>query len=269
MTQQTLFSSASGPEDAPVLLLLNSLGATNAMWDAQLPLLESFYRVIRCDTRGHGDSPTPLSPYSFDEIVADSLGVLDSHGVQKATVMGLSLGGMTALGMGLKAPERIERLVCCAARSDAPQPFVQSWHDRLAKLEDGGIEAVWNGTVGFWLSEDTRRDHPDREAALRASFLKTSEEGYRGCAHALMRLDYLRHLGEMKVPALFVAGEHDGGATPETMRAMADACPGSEYTVVPGAKHVINVDRPDDFSVAVASFLDLDDDQSVASRKSA
>ena len=257
MTRQTLHSTASGPKDAPALLLLNSLGATSAMWDAQVPLLERYFRVIRCDTRGHGDSPTPPSPYSFDEIVSDALAVLDAHGAQRATVMGLSLGGMTALGMGLAAPERIERLICCAARADAPPPFVQSWHDRMAKLDDGGIESVWEGTVGFWLSEDTRRDHPEREAALRAGFLKTTAEGYRGCAHALMGLDYLRHLGEMRVPTLFVAGENDGGATPDTMRAMADACPASSYTVVPGAKHVINVDRPDDFSVGIHNFLDL------------
>ena len=64
-----------------------------------------------------------------------------------------------------------------------------------------------------------------------------------------------------------IVGENDGGATPDTMRAMAEACPGSDFTVVPGAKHVINVDRPDDFAVAVADFLDLDDDQSVAGRK--
>ncbi|WP_417523670.1 alpha/beta fold hydrolase [Marinovum sp.] len=257
MTSTTLHSTISGPKNAPALLLLNSLGATQAMWEAQLPLLEQFYRVIRCDIRGHGQSPTPPAPYTFDDIVADAFGVLDAHGVQRASVMGLSLGGMTALGMGLTAPERIERLVCCAGRADAPPPFVQSWHDRLAKMETGGVEAIWQGTVPFWLSEETRRDHPEREAALRTEFLKTTEEGYRGCAQALMKLDYLRHLGQMKVPVHFVAGENDGGATPETMRAMSEACPGSEFSVVPGAKHVINVDRPEDFSVAVMQSLDL------------
>ena len=265
MTQ--LHSTISGPENAPALLLLNSLGATSAMWDAQLPLLETCYRVIRCDTRGHGQSPTPPSPYSFDDIVGDALAVLDSHGIDKATVMGLSLGGMTALGLGLAAPERIERVVCCAGRADAPAPFVQSWHDRLAKMDDGGIEAVWNGTVGFWLSEDTRRDHPEREAVLREGFLQTTEEGYRGCAHALMGLDYLRRLGEMKVPVLFVAGADDGGATPDTMRAMAEATPNAEFTIVPGAKHVGNVDRPDDFAVAILDFLDLVADQGSVGRK--
>lgn len=257
MTQVDLFSTVSGPENAPVLLLLNSLGATHRMWDAQLPLLEMYYRVIRCDARGHGQSPTPAAPYSFDEIVADAFAVLDAHGVRKASVMGLSLGGMTALGMGLAAPERIERLVCCAGRADAPPPFVQSWHDRLAKMEAGGMEAVWQGTVGFWLSEESRRDHPEREAALRAGFLATREEGYRGCAHALMGLDYLRHLGEMRVPVHFIAGEKDGGATPETMRAMAEACPQALLSVVPGAKHLVNVDRPEDFAAATMRSLDL------------
>lgn len=258
MTTLTLHSTISGPDSAPALLLLNSLGATQEMWDPQMPLLESHYRVIRCDTRGHGQSPTAPAPYAFDDFVGDALAVLDAHGVEKASVMGLSLGGMTALGLGLAAPERIDRVVCCAGRADAPPPFVQSWHDRLAKMDDAGIEAVWNGTIGFWLSAETRRDHPEREASLRDAFLKTTEEGYRGCAYALMELDYLRRLGEMKVPTLFVAGENDGGATPETMRAMADACPGSQYTVVPGAKHVINVDRPMDFSVAILDFLGLD-----------
>lgn len=126
------------------------------------------------------------------------------------------------------------------------------------KLDAGGVEAVWEGTVGFWLSNATRTAHPDREAALRESFLRTAPEGYRGCAHALMQLDYMRHLHRITVPALFVSGEHDGGATPATMEAMAAACPGAEYVSVSGAKHVINVDQPQAFMLAISRFFHLD-----------
>ena len=258
MTSEKLHSTVSGRKDAPALLLLNSLGATQAMWDLQMPLLEPHHQVIRCDTRGHGKSPTLSSPYTFDDITADVLGVLDSHDIKTASVMGLSLGGMTALGLGLTAPNRIERIVCCAARADAPPPFIQNWHNRLAMLEDGGIEAVWNGTVGMWLGPETRTSHPEREAALRESFLETTEEGYRGCTHALMGLDYLRHLGEMTVPTLFVAGAEDAAAPPDAMLAIAQACPGSEYSVVPGAKHIVNIDRPSDFDLSILGFLGLD-----------
>ncbi|WP_186766606.1 alpha/beta fold hydrolase [Puniceibacterium confluentis] len=258
MTDVTLHSTVSGRDSAPVLLLLNSFGATQSMWDPQMPLLSSHYRVIRCDTRGHGDSPTPPPPYSFDDLVGDALAVLDRRNVETATVMGLSMGGMTGLGLALTAPDRIDRLICCAARADAPEPFIQNWHNRLAMLEKGGIEEIWNNTLGMWLGEDTRRDHPEKEADLRAGFLKTTEDGYRGGAHALMGLDYLRHLGGMKVPTLFIAGENDMAAPPEAMRAMSEACPGSELAVVPGAKHIINVDSPVNFNVAVLDTLGLE-----------
>ncbi|MCF2905578.1 alpha/beta fold hydrolase [Octadecabacter sp. CECT 8868] len=258
MTKTTLHSTISGRSDGPALLLLNSFGATKEMWDNQLPMFEAYYRVIRCDTRGHGGSPTPAGPYSFDNFIEDVLAVLDEHGVETVDVIGLSMGGMTALGLGLAVPERINRIVCCAARSDAPEPFVQNWHNRLGMLDDGGIEAVWNGTVGMWLSDETRANRPEQEAALRNSFLKTTDEGYRGCAQALMGLDYLRHLGDMIVPTLFVAGEGDMAAPPAVMKVMADACPNSEYAVVSGAKHIINVDNPDDFAVSIFGFLGLD-----------
>lgn len=258
MTTQTLHSTVSGNPNGPVLLLLNSLGATQAMWEPQLELLNAYYRVIRCDTRGHGGSPTPPPPYSFDDIVADVLAVLDRHEAKTATVLGLSLGGMTALGLGLAAPDRIDRVICCAARADAPPPFVQNWHNRLAMLENGGIEEVWNNTVGMWLSDETRKNRPEQEAALRESFLKTTEDGYRGCAQALIGLDYLRQLGGMTVPTLFVAGEHDMAAPPEAMREMHEACPRSEFTVVSGAKHIINVDAPQEFMIVLLEHLGLE-----------
>jgi len=258
MTNQPLHSEISGPQGAPVLLLLNSFGATGGMWQPQLELLQAHYRTITYDARGHGRSPTPPTPYSFADLVADAVGVLDHHGVEKAHVMGLSMGGMTALGLGIHAPDRVEKIICCAARADAPPPFVQNWVDRLAVLDADGVEGVWNGTVDKWLSDDTRQTHPAREQALRDGFLSTSVEGYRGGAAALQGLDYLKDLGKITCPTLFIAGENDVAASPDTMRAMAAACPGSEFTQVAGARHVLNFDRPDGFYLSIAAFLKLD-----------
>jgi 3-oxoadipate enol-lactonase len=258
MTAITLHSTIGGPKDAPVLLLLNSLGATTRMWDPQIDLLRSRYRTITFDTRGHGQSPSPESPYRFKDLVADALAVLDAYGVEKASVMGLSLGGMTALGLGLTAPDRIDRVVCCTGRADAPQAFVQSWVDRLAVLKTGGMAQLWEGTVSRWLSDDTRKDHPEREELLHQEFMKTTATGYCGCAEALKRLDYLQYLGAMTRPTLFLAGGNDVGATPHTMQAMAAACPTGSYVEVPDARHIANMDRPAAFNTAIAGFVGLD-----------
>ncbi len=257
MATSELHSVASGLEDGSALLLSNSLGATMAMWSPQLPLLEQHFKVIRYDTRGHGDSKAPPVPYSFDDLVSDAFAVLDHHGAETASVMGLSLGGMTALGMGLTQPNRIERVVCCAARADAPPPFVQSWDDRVALMDRDGLEALWPGTLPRWLTDRFQENHPDKVTALKQQFLKTSPEGYRGCAAALKTLAYLPKLGGLTQPALFIAGADDIAAPPDCMRVMAANAGAGRYVEVKAAAHIINQDNPIPFNQAIASFFNL------------
>jgi len=104
-----------GPADAPVLVLSNSLGTAMAMWEDQVPALARHFRVVRYDTRGHGGSSATEGDYSFPMLVADMVAVLDHVGAERADVIGLSLGGMTALGLGLAHPERVRRMVVCDA----------------------------------------------------------------------------------------------------------------------------------------------------------
>lgn len=259
MTGYTPHSIVSGASDAPALLLLNSLGTTTNMWAPQLPLLEKHYRVIRMDTRGHGDSATPDGPYSFDDLISDAFGTLDRYGAETASVMGCSLGSMTALGMGLAQPERITKIVCTAARADAPEPFRQSWDDRAAVIDAKGIAGLWEGSLGNWLTPAFKDANPEQVASLNTDFLKTTADGYKGCAAALKTLDYLKDLPNLKVPVLFVSGSEDKGAAPAVMEAMAEATPGSQYKMIPDAGHIINVNAPYMFSVAIAEFLGLSD----------
>lgn len=214
MSNYVPYTEVSGVGDAPVLLLLNSLGTTTRMWDAQLPMLESKYKVIRMDTRGHGQSDTPEGPYSFDDLISDAFGTLDRNGAETATVMGCSLGSMTALGMGLRSPERISRIVCTAARADSPEPFKQSWDDRTAVIDAKGIGGLWEGSLGNWLTPAFREAQPDLVEMMKVEFHKTTAEGYKGCAAALKTLDFLKDLPGMQVPTLFISGSEDKGAPP-------------------------------------------------------
>jgi len=249
-----LSAQVDGAAGKPWLLLSNSLAADLSMWDDQIATLTVTHRVLRYDTRGHGASAAPAGPYSFDELVADMVAVLDHVGADKADVMGLSLGGMTALGLGLAEPGRVRRMVVCDARADAPPPFVQSWADRIAAIRAGGMAAVVDGTLARWFTPGVE---PSVLARARAMILGTSPTGYEGCAGALKRLDYLRHLGRMAVPLRYVVGAEDLGAPPAVMRAMAEATPGASFVEIPGTAHLPNMENPAAFAAALVDFLEV------------
>ncbi|MEM6608018.1 MAG: alpha/beta fold hydrolase [Pseudomonadota bacterium] len=251
-------SVVSGIPDAPAILLLNSMGTTTAMWRPHLALLERHFRVISMDTRGHGDSGTPEGPYSFADLVADATSVLDRHGVKTARVMGCSIGGMTAIGLGLAAPSRVARIICVAARADAPAPFKKTWDDRKTLIEAKGLDALWDDLVNLWLTPEFQAAAPDVVAEMKAAFQQTDPAGYNHLGAALKQLNYLKDLPNLRMPCLFVAGSADTAAPPHVMQDMAARIPNSRFVVIPNARHIVNVNAPAAFSNAISAFLGID-----------
>jgi 3-oxoadipate enol-lactonase len=266
MSRQTVVSGSAhlsirldGESGRPWLLVSNSLGTDLHMWDDQVALLTRTHRVIRYDTRGHGQSSAPEGPYSFDLLVADMVAVLDHVGAAKADVMGLSLGGMTALGLGLQHPDRVGRMIVCDARADNPPPFVASWDDRIAAIASGGMAAIAEGTLARWFTGDCA---PEVRERAREMILATSVTGYTGCARALQGLNYLKDLPQMKPPVLYLVGAEDMGAPKEAMAAMAEATPRAEFVVLPGLAHVPNMEDPETFAAAVGAWLAVSAEES-------
>ncbi len=254
----TLEAEKSGREDgAPVILLSNSLGTDRGMWAPQRPLLERHYTVLTYDARGHGGTDTPPPPYTMAGLVADAVAVLDHFGVARADYMGLSMGGMTGLGLALGHPDRVSRLICCDARADAPEGFVKVWADRIATVGASGMEPLWAPSAERWFTQRWRDANPEALEAMRRSFLAIRPEGYAGCAAALQGLDYLKSLGTLEMPVLYVCGDVDTGSPPDVMRAMAEATPGSRFALVEDAAHIANMDNPDGFNRPVAAFLGI------------
>jgi len=253
----TLNAEVDGPEDGPWLVLSNSLGATLDMWAPQMRFLTRKYRVLRYDTRGHGQSDTPAGAYSFQKLVGDVLGLMDAKSIEKASFMGLSMGGMTGIGLALEHGYRFDRIICADGRADAPEPFRAMWDERIAKVKSGGLEAIVDGTLASWMTPDWHAENPDASEDIRRMVLGNDPQGYINCCLALKELDYLKRLGEVDVPMLYVGGSKDMGAAPAVMQAMADATPGATYMEVPDAAHVANINRPDAFNTAIAGFLGL------------
>lgn len=246
-----------GPDHLPWIVLSNSLAADLTMWDDQILFLTRSYRVLRYDTRGHGRSSAPKGPYSFDMLVADFIAVMDRFDIRQADVLGLSMGGMTALGVGLAYPERVNRLICADARADAPPPFVAGWDQRIAAIAAGGMGAVLAGTMERWFTAETRQNRPEIVDRAARMVLDTSPVGYAGCAEALKGLDYLRHLPRLEPETLYIVGAEDAGAPPEAMRGMAAATPGAQFEILPRVAHISNMEDVAGFNARVADFLDI------------
>ncbi|TCT06684.1 3-oxoadipate enol-lactonase [Aquabacter spiritensis] len=251
-----LAACVDGEAGKPWLVLSNSLACTLESWRLQMATFTATHRVLRYDTRGHGRSSAPAGPYSMATFAADLVGLMDHFGIDKADIVGLSMGGMTGLGVAITYPDRVNRLVCCAARSDSIPPFVDSWNTRIAAIRAaGGMQGVVDFTIERWFTEGFRAANPDAIEEARAMILACDTEGYIACAEALKGLDYKRSLDTIKAPVLYVAGASDGGAPPAAMKEMAALTPGAAYVEIAPAAHIIPMENPEAYNAAVGGWL--------------
>ena len=253
MTAVELSYTVHGAADAPVVVLANSLGATRAMWDPQVPALAERFRVVTYDTRGHGRSPAPAGPYTLDDLVDDLVALLDTVGAGRAHVAGLSLGGMTAMRLAIREPARVDRLalLCTSAKTD-PQGFL----DRAAAARSAGTASFAPTVVSRWLTPAHAAGHPDLVARLEAMIAGCDDEGYAACCEVVARLDLRADLGRIAAPTLVVSGWEDPALPPDPQKLIADSIPGAELvTVSPGA-HLANLEQPLQVTGALLGHFD-------------
>ncbi len=244
-----------GPDGAPWLVFSNSLATDLGMWNAEAAHYARRFRVLRYDTRGHGGSAATPSPYSLDLLVADAAGLLDKLGIKRTIFVGLSLGGMTAMGLALKDPSRLRAIAVCAARADVPDGFAKMWDERIGLARTKGMAALVDSTLSRWFTPELLAEKPTFLGNVEAMIRRTSVEGYVGCANALLGLDYLRHLGRIELPALFVAGANDIAAPSAIMRAMSEGVAGARFVELSPSGHLVNLQQSAKFRETLDAFL--------------
>jgi 3-oxoadipate enol-lactonase len=245
--------TVTGPGDAPVLVLSSSLGATRAMWDAQVGALSDRFRVVAYDHRGHGESPVPAGPYAIEDVARDAVALLDRLGVERAHFAGLSLGGMVGMWLGAHAPERVDRLVllCTSAKLGPPE----MWADRAAQVRTGGTGTIAEAVVSRWVTEPYAAAHPDVVAGLRAMVASIPAEGYASCCAAIEHMDLEPVLDRITAPTLVVGGEQDPATPPEHQERIAAAIAGARLEILSPAAHVAAVERADAVSALIGEHL--------------
>jgi 3-oxoadipate enol-lactonase len=249
-----LWHTVAGPEDAPVVVLGNSLGTTVEMWEPQLPVLTQRFRVVRYDHRGHGKSPVPSGDYELAELGGDVLAMLDALGLERVHLGGLSLGGMVAMWVAANAPERVDRLVlmCTSAKLGPPQ----MWLDRAETVRAQGTEAIADVGVGRWFTPAFADRLPEAVMWARGMITGTPDGGYASCCAAVRDMDLLPVLGSITAPTLVIGGEHDPATPPDAhARPIADGIPKARLEIVKDAAHLANVEQPDAVNRLLLDFL--------------
>lgn len=257
MSAVEVHAVVEGPADAPVVLLTGSLGSTLDMWDPQVAALKERFRVVRYDTRGHGGSPVPNGPYSIDDLVDDAVALLDRLGVRRTHVIGLSLGGMTALRLAAREPARVHRLVvlCTSAHLSPAQP----WLDRAATVRREGASAVAEAVVDRWFTPGYQRTAPDTVAVMRAMVTATPAEGYAGCCEAIAAMDLRDDLPRLTAPLLAVAGADDPATPPAHLAAIAGAVRTGQLLVLPDAAHLASHQQAVAVNASILTHLSAPD----------
>jgi 3-oxoadipate enol-lactonase len=239
-----------GDQTAPPLVLVHSAGADHGMWDRNVPTLQGRFRLIRYDARGHGRSDVPPAPYTLDDLGTDLVAVLDALGVASAHVVGASLGGLVALWLAVRHPDRVRGAVFAGAAARFGTP--ESWEERAEAVRRAGTEAVVDLVMSRFFSERFRREEADVVAGFADVLRRQSPEGYVGTCLALRDADLRGEVSATLAPSLVVVGDEDVSAPPTEAEALRAAIPGARLLMLEGAGHLCTVERPDVFEDIVA-----------------
>lgn len=242
----------SGPERAPALLFSNSLGTDLAMWDPQASALVQEFRVLRYDTRGHGQSDVTAGPYTINQLADDVIELLDFLRLRQVYFCGLSMGGMIGMTLALRAANRLHKIVLC---STAPKiGAAETWNTRIETVRKGGMAAVVDGVLQRWYTADFRSRSRQAIESTKQTLLHTPVEGYVACCAAVRDADLREAISGIRVPTLIITGARDPVTTPADGHFMEGQIPRAQYRELPAA-HLSNIEAAAAFTGELCAFL--------------
>ncbi len=237
----------------PALVLLHPFPFSRGIWSGVGDALAAHHRVIAVDAPGFGESPLPAGGASI-AVQADRVAaLLDGLGIARAAVLGMSMGGYTALAFAIQHPERTAALVLCDTRADADPPAMRAARDgAIARIRDLGVDAYLPGSIPRLLS-------PQAPPALWAHLLARAEDRAASLIAGIEALrdrpDRMGQLAGLRCPALVVRGAGDQVTPPEAMQALAGGIAGAQLVTLPRAGHLSHIEAPGAFLEAVGPFV--------------
>lgn len=249
---KTLSVSVSGQENAPVIIFSNSLGTDKNMWQPQVVALEQQFKVVTYDTRGHGQSDV-IEHTTLQNLAEDVIDILNGINIEKAHFCGISMGGITALWLGIHHVDRF--LSITVANSAAKIWTTEGWNTRADAVKQNGLADLVTTTHSRWFSE--RFDYQHNALAQRTiqSLAVTPAAGYAESCRALAQADLTAEIKNIHIPTLIIAGAFDPVTTVADGIFMQQHIQGSELVEIE-ASHLSNIEQPEFFNQTFLKFIE-------------
>jgi len=241
----------------PTVLLLHGIGGGRMSFAPQQAALADRYRTVAWDMPGYGSS-TALTEMTWGNLAESAVVLLDQLGVERVHLVGHSMGGMVAQEFAYRYPDRLASLVLSGTSASFGGPTedfkTQFLAARLKPLDEGKSPAdLAEGLVKAMVGDDP---DPEGVAAAIRSMRGIPAASYRQALNCLVTFNRRDELARIAVPTQLIAGGKDRTAPPAGMRRMAEKIRGSRYEEIPGAGHLMNLERPQAFSDVLAGFLE-------------
>jgi pimeloyl-ACP methyl ester carboxylesterase len=237
------------------LLLIQGLGYGRWGWEPIVPGLAARHRVVSFDNRGIGESDKPEGPYTAAEMAGDALQVLDEAGIDRAHVLGASLGGMIAQELAVAAPERVDRLVLCCTTPGGPStvPMPEVTVQLFAEAQTLAPEVALRRFVENALGEDPPAGLVDELFARRVAN-PPDPAGWQ--AQAAAGIGFQGVEGEIAAPTLVLGGTADNVVDHRNAEVLATRIPGARVELLGGAGHLFFWEQPDESVRIINEFLE-------------
>jgi 3-oxoadipate enol-lactonase len=236
----------------PVLAFSNSLGTNFSMWDPQLPALQPHFRILRYDTRGHGQSSVTAGDYTIEQLGRDFLALLDALSLDRVNFCGLSMGGVIGIWLAINAPTRLDRVVL--ANTAARIGTKEIWEARISSARRGEMKSIAAAVVERWFTPEFRASSPDQVAQAQKMLENSPPEGYAACCAAIRDMDLREPVSQIKAPTLVIYGAKDPVIPAADAQFLADKILGSKSAEL-NASHLSNVEQAEAFTETIRSFL--------------
>ncbi len=247
--------SLRGDRHHPVVVLSHSLATNLDLWNYQLPLLARRFRVLLYDLRGHGASDAPGDNYTLQELASDVAGLLDHLELSRAAFVGISIGGMIGQHFALEFPEKLSALILCSTGSRTEPQARSAFEERIDTVRRQGLSSQVATTLARWFTPKFIEEAPANVSWISDLILRTSVNGYVGCARAVQGLDVLDSLNKVTAKTLVVPGEFDAAFPEKTSRTIQQRIPNAELCLLEGAAHLGNVEQAHRFNEIIVDFL--------------